>query len=329
MKLNKVCEACKKRTATIEETCDDLKQPYKLCESCHERLINLSLKPIEWYNLAVTHSPNKYLLHDDFYEKDGEACQPEEEVTVEEGDEAPTLAEVQHNLENLLDFSVTRWFLEEGVIVAFKEYDNIAILESLKHRFRETHNYDVKARMLEVAADVLATDASEWTKELWENFDEEFLYPISWLTATSLPIKEGLPLVLNQLEQMEEKKLATEAFNSLYRFRSAAVLDWMESHCTTFHSNWGRLASLSQPTWNRMKEWLNKGRPLSLIALDTMENCIITGGDYYVEQASPKILKANKSEIKTVLQDHYKRDSVPRVRMKVDNIIENQEEIFN
>lgn len=50
-----------------------------------------SLRPIECYNLAVVQSPNKFLLHDDFYEGDGEACQLEEDVVVTKKDKAPTL----------------------------------------------------------------------------------------------------------------------------------------------------------------------------------------------------------------------------------------------
>jgi len=40
--------------------------------------------------------------------------------------------------------------------------------------------------MLEIAADVLGSSASEWVRELWKNYDEDLLYPISWATASSL-----------------------------------------------------------------------------------------------------------------------------------------------
>lgn len=59
----------------------------------------------------VIHSPNKFLLHDDFYDEDGEACQSEEDVIVTNKDKAPTLKNVRNDLESLLDFSITRWFL--------------------------------------------------------------------------------------------------------------------------------------------------------------------------------------------------------------------------
>jgi hypothetical protein len=154
------------------------------------------------------------------------------------------------------------------------------------------------------------------------------LYPISWATASSLPIEEGLNNVFEKLKLVSEKKLPIVAFSSLYRFRSDVILDWMESNCTIFNDNWGRLAALCFPTWERMKLWLDKGRPLSLIALDTMANCVITGGDPYVEQFKPKILETDKNEVEAVLNDYYQKDDVPRVKMKVARIVENKKEIF-
>lgn len=46
--------------------------------------------------------------------------------------------------------------------------------------------------MLEITADVLYTFAAEWVRELLDHEDEEFLYPLSWAAAGSLPGDEGL-----------------------------------------------------------------------------------------------------------------------------------------
>ncbi|TSI05778.1 hypothetical protein [Lysinibacillus sp. BW-2-10] len=323
-----LCEACKKNEINVVEISDEPNQPYKLCNQCHDRLLKYSLRPIEWYNLAVVHSPNKFLLHDDFYEEDGEACQPEEDVVVTKNDKAPTLREVRNDLESLLDFSITRWFLEDDVIKALKKHDNQKILISVKSRFYGTENYELKSRMLEITADVLGTSASEWVRELWENYDQEYLYPLSWATASSIPAEEGLNNIFEKLKLVSEKELPIASFTCLYRFRSSNILDWMESTCTIFNDNWGRLASVCLPTWERMKSWLNKGRPLSLIALDTMANCVKGCGDIYVEQFSPKILGTDKIEVEQILNDYYQKDGVPRVKMKVSKILKNKQEIF-
>jgi hypothetical protein len=328
MKITDLCEACKINEINVVETSDDPDQPYKLCNQCHERLLKYSLRPIEWYNLAVVHSPNKFLLHDDLYEEDGEACQPEEDLVVTKKDKAPTLREVRNDLESLLDFSITRWFLEGDVINALKKHDKLATLSSVKSRFYGTENHKVKSRMLEIVADVLGTSASGWVRELWKNYDGEFLYTISWATASSLPTEEGLNNIFEKLKLVSEKELPIAAFTCLYRFRSSNILDWIESTCIIFNDNWGRLASVCFPNWERMKSWLNKGRPLSLIALDTMANCVKGYGDFYVEQLSPKILGTDKNEVEQVLDGYYQKDSVPRVKMKVARITENKIKIF-
>ncbi|WHX98040.1 hypothetical protein [Neobacillus sp. DY30] len=328
MKTTDLCEACKKNEINVVESSDDPGHPYKVCNQCHERLLKYSLRPIEWYNLAVIHSPNQPLLHDDLYDEDGEACQPEEDVIVTKKDKAPTLKNVQNDLESLLDFSITRWFLEDDVIKALNKHDNQMTLSSVKSRFYETENYEIKSRMLEIVADVLGSSASEWVRELWKNYDENLLYPISWATASSLPIEEGLNNVFEKLKLVSEKEMPIAAFTSLYRFRSNVILDWIESTCTIFNDNWGRLAAVCFPTWERMKSWLNGGRPLSLIALDTMENCVKGHGDYYVKQLSPKILGTVKNEVEQVLNGYYQKDGVPRVKMKVERITENKKEIF-
>lgn len=50
--------------------------------------------------------------------------------------------------------------------------------------------------MLEITADVLDTFAAEWVRELLDHEDEEFLYPLSWAAAGSLPGDEGLHHIL-------------------------------------------------------------------------------------------------------------------------------------
>ena len=55
----------------------------------------------EWYNLVIIHSPYKYYLHDDFYEEDGEATQPELEMDEHKLTPAPTLEEVRSSFRKL------------------------------------------------------------------------------------------------------------------------------------------------------------------------------------------------------------------------------------
>lgn len=77
-----------------------------------------------------------------------------------------------------------------------------------------------------------------------------------------------------------------------------------------------------------MKSWLNKGRPFSLIALDTMANCLAVKNDPFIEELSPKILRTDINEIEPILYDYLQKDGVPRVKTKVGIIVKNKEAIF-
>mgnify|MGYP001120021345 CR=1 FL=1 len=326
--LDNKCEACKLAAVNVIETADDSEQPYKVCNKCHQRLETYSLRPIEWYNLAVIHSHNKYLLHDDFYDDNGVSYELEEDTSLFLGYESPTLEKVKNYLYDLIDFSITRWSLEDEVIVALCNHNALEVLSYVKTKFYNANNLEVKSRMLEITAEVLGPVAAVWIRELWNSYKEELLYPLSLATATSLPAKEGLHNVLTELNTIDKKELPIAAFSCLYRFRSSKVLDWIEEACNEFNDNWGRLAAVSHPTWERMKNWLNKGRPLSLVALDTMENCCVAFGDPIIEKISPKVIGLSTNNFEKVLNDYYQSDNVPRVKRKVAGIIENREVIF-
>lgn len=94
------CQACKIKQTEVIEKCDDENQPYELCKECHSRLLNYALRPIEWYNLASIHTYNKFLLHDDFYDDDGTATQPEEEIKNAEDYKAPLLTEIKADIDS-------------------------------------------------------------------------------------------------------------------------------------------------------------------------------------------------------------------------------------
>ncbi|WP_223702313.1 hypothetical protein [Sutcliffiella deserti] len=330
VQASNICESCCKRAIEIKVESDEPAQPYQLCHSCHTHLVSLSLRPLEWYNLAVIHSPNKYYLHDDFYDEDGSACQPEEEFEDSFYEPAPNLDDVSHHLEELLDYSMTRWFIEEELIRAFQSFNKADILDSLKIRFSNTVNQEIKIRLIEIATEVLKIAAQDWIKELWDSYETEegYLTVLSSAMASCLPQHEAFPLVLTQLAKVPEKKLPIYAFSCLYRFRSPLVLDWMEQQVQGFHDSWGRLAAASNPTWSKMVIWLETGRPLSLIALCAMTDCDGSPNDFVLRDIKPKILETPILEVDEVLKEYETKDNVPRVKRDVKYIMENKESIF-
>lgn len=326
--LNNTCESCRRQHVQIEEKSDLPQHPYRLCYGCHKRLTTLSLRPFQWYNLAVIHAPLSYYLHDDFYDENGEASQPEEDFEILHEDRAPTLEDVKNNLGDLIDFTITQWFMKNDIIQAFKCHDSEKLLHAVKTKFYNTDNYEIKSRMLEIVADVLETSASSWVRELWEDYDDGLLTNLSCAAACCLPQDEGLTLVFEKLKDVEPKKLPMRANACLSRFRSNQVFDWMEQNVTSHHDSWGNLAAASMPNWDRMKSWLNKGRPFSLIALDAMATSGIQSGNVYRDRLIYKITQTIHDEIESVLKAYYELDKVPRVRMKLSRILEDAEKIF-
>ena len=71
-----LCQATGIEEATVEVGSRAGEGPYRVCAGAAGRLETRSLRPREWFNLAVIHGPFEFLLHDDFYSEDGEACQP-------------------------------------------------------------------------------------------------------------------------------------------------------------------------------------------------------------------------------------------------------------
>lgn len=327
MEKKEVCQACQKETATIVEAIDDPDYPYHLCGGCHSRLRAFSLKPIEWYRLAAMYSPEPYHLHDDFYDDDGKAAQPELKVKVGRLERSPKLKDVKGNLSELLDFVTTRWFLEEKVMESFTSYEPKEILAHIQKRYEETPFPDIKYRMIELAQ-VVGPVAEEWIRELWENTEDGYEYVVARVAPYCLPPDEAYEKALFTLKGIEEKSLPFEAYAVLSNFHFSQTLDFIETNCTVFDDQWGRLAAASNPTWDRMKSWLEKGRPLSLVALDTMANCGNREFSAVSLGYTPKISNTNPAEVEAVLVQYKEIDSVHRVKLRVASILENRNKIF-
>jgi hypothetical protein len=69
------CQATKTEPAEVEVESHSPDGPYRLCKVAADRLKSLSLRPLEWFNLAAIHGPLEFYLHDDFYDEDGTAVQ--------------------------------------------------------------------------------------------------------------------------------------------------------------------------------------------------------------------------------------------------------------
>ncbi len=321
------CQAC--RSAPIETIVesDEAQQPFQVCRACARRLETLSLRPLEWYNLASIHSPYQFLLHDDFYDEDGTACQPEEKVVNAELFPAPTLEEVSDDIERLLDYARTRWFIEEAVIEFLSRQSKDSILRSLQMRVVSNPNLDVKGFAYEICAKVLGKTAEEWIRKEWESFTPALLFPLAEASSACLPLEEGYNFVVNALADLSPKERVREAV-ALSWFRSEATLDWIEQNVSDpLLDDWGRLAAVSNLKWERIAKWLASGRPLSLVALDALIACW-NYNTPILKRLAPKLLEpASGVEMTFVLERYLESDSAPRVRKAVASIIGNWKRI--
>jgi len=117
--------------------------------------------------------------------------------------------------------------------------------------------------------------------------------------------------------------------------RYEKVLDWIElnSHrIINVTLNWGHLAASSQFNWAKADDWLSKGRPLSLIALDALMFCTTNGERLnqspWMREIQPRLIDNPKPEIVARrLKEYLTIDKVPRTDAVVEQIIKNIFEI--
>ncbi len=317
------CEACRIAPVAVSNTDDDSYQPYQICDDCNVRLVGLALRPLEWFNLASTHGPNKHLLHDDFYDDDGTAFQAEIPVDDASSFPAPSLPEVAGKLPRLIDMATTQWFLADNVVNAINEYEPNVVLDSIVSRTENSKNGWVESTCLQVCARCIGQAAAEWVESRYGK-SSDLLYSWAQAAAACMPIKDAWRLTVDSIAR---SKNVREDAQSLGWFRSNRTLDWIQNQLPELDlpatQDWGRLAAISQLSWRRIESWLALGRPLSLVALDSMVACF-----HYdtlnLKRIQPKLTTdATPAEMTTALDRYANKDDVPRVARTVSRIKSN------
>jgi hypothetical protein len=317
-----ICQACRRNPMEVLVEDDDPLQPYRVCRDCAQRLDSLSLRPLEWFNLAALHGPAKFLLHDDFYFHNGIAYQPQVDVEEPEKYPAPTLDQVEEDQERLLDYAMTLYFLDEPTVAALSRHDKEAVLSSLQRRLASSPNFDIEACAYEICAEVIGTVAENWIRERWSGWNAAVFLSLAAATAKCLPFEEGFGRVAEVFEneksllrlqrELHDLNLSCHAFTA---FHSRRTLDWMEAHpALVTHQNWGRVAAQSHFSWSRAVAWLDRGRPLSHIALFAIHSCFCYD-TLALREKRPKLEEAIPvGAMLQRLEAYYEIDPVPRVR---------------
>lgn len=320
------CEACEKNAVEVIEACDDPIEPYQVCRACHKRLLARALRPSEWYNLAKRHGWYQFLLHDDFYDEDGRADQPEIDVDEPEKHPAPSLPEANAEIEGLLDYSITRWNISSELVNAWSAHPRQGVLETFQKRFSITKNAGVRGCILDITALCLGEYGAKFVRDAWGYYPEHVaLGSLAKASAKCLPHREGYDRVSMALDSLDVRE-KRESMYVLSYFRSPETLDWIEANIVEpVTDSWGYLAASSEVDWSRLKRWLLHGRPLSFVAIDTLRA---------IQHKQTKALKERRvrlatppsiAELREALEEYASRDPVPRVRQRVDSILKNYE----
>jgi hypothetical protein len=322
------CESCNIREIEVEELADEGQNPYRLCLACHDRLLNKALRPLEFFNLASIHG-HGYYLHDDFYDYDtGEATQSDIEVIDTENFPFPDFQKIKNDLNRLIDFSFVQYFTDNFVINELQKFDKLEVLKRLKEKV--SYNRAINYKAYEIAGKVVGKPAEEWIKNEWANKQENELQIFAEAIAKCLDLEEAFEILTKELESKDNKFLS-ENVSALLYFQNDKTLDWIEKVCErikNISSNWGQLAASSKFTWDRADKWLTIGRPLSLVALDSLIYCTTIGErlnqSLWLRQLNPRLIDNPRPEIiANRLRVYLLFDGVPRTKNAVETIIDN------
>lgn len=322
------CESCNTRAIEVDELCDNGQNSYHLCTECHNRLMNMALRPLEFFNLAAIHG-HSYHLHDDFYDYDtGKAAQPEIKVIGVKKFPFPDFEQIKDDLNKLVDFSFVQYFTDDFVIKELQKFGKMDVLKRLKEKV--DYNLAINYKAYEIAGKVVGRTAEEWIKEEWANCQENELQIFAEPITRCLSFDEAFTILTSELESRDDKFLS-ENVSALLYFQSNKTLDWIEKvseRIKNISSSWGQLAASSQFTWHKAEKWLSVGRPLSLVALDALAFCTTTGGrinqSLWLQRIQPKLIDSPKPElIEKRLQEYLLTDHAPRTKKTIENIISN------
>lgn len=332
------CQSCRIRNVDIVDPRDNPDYPYRLCRACHQRLIGLCLRPLEYFNLKSKHGEG-FHLHDDFYDEFGNAEQPNYPLFHDPRLIFPKLEE-PFSLDMLIDHAIVDFRLGDEIVSRLLAEDPAAVLGEIDRRIRE--NPGLGYRLYEIVGKVLGSKADDWVRNqvfrASTNSGEaiELLNLHAEMLAQCLPLDEGFEHCVSLLDGIETPRLLDEKLWSLHHFHTPRTLDWIEANIHrmgSLSSAWGSVAAASMIDWRRISKWLRAGRPLSLVSLDALCECSKGASTPYVGEW----LKSNQQKLyepalidqmTEEIQNYLAVDNVPRTRRQVQFILSNWDAIL-
>lgn len=207
--------------------------------------------------------------------------------------------------------------VSEELVAALRRYPPEVLLAEFGARLAMVRNPEISRTLLHLIGLTLGVGGADLIREDWERFSEMAYLPgLAFAASRCLPVAEGHRKVTDALARLDLRN-RMDAKTVLLEFTTPLTLDWVE---TTVRSpvdiTWGLLAASSDVDWPRAKDWLARGRPHSLVALDALEWCMCSG------RKPPLLNPPEPSELEERLQEYRSRDPVVRVREKVGRLLE-------
>jgi hypothetical protein len=173
--------------------------------------------------------------------------------------------------------------------------------------------------------------AGDWMRAIWMQLLAErcnYVGVAIKSLAASLPPDEAFGLAkawAGEVTELADKKSRLMAFWSLGHPKTLGLIEhWWESAPPgqAVSDDWGRLAAESRMSWSAAQTWLDRGRPLSLIALDALL-CYVPRRGYRQVTVPDGFGFPSLGAFKDVLNRYSERDGAPRAHNVVASIIAN------
>ena len=327
-----ICPSCQKRKIESIKDHENTGFEYSLCNNCEDRLLHLSLRPIEYFRLKAFYG-NTYLLHDDFYDEDGTASQPKKPLGIFKEKSFPKLQDLK-TLNDLIDYAIVVWEIEKTLKERINNYSNEEIEIELKKRLEERPF--LKFDIIQVASKVINGTSSPFIKSLWISRNQnDSIIEYAELLANSFSGDEGVLEYLSQLDKIESEKELNEQVRGLMFFKSPRIINWIEYSAykiKNIPNVWGTVSALSDINWATIQKWIDKGRPLSLMAIDALSEYATDQNTLNKSHLSQKRIiglpdPPEKEVIIETVNNYLHIDNVTRIKQRVKHIESNIEKI--
>ncbi len=166
-----VCEACETRRALRPQPERIPEDTYQLCRHCSDRLERLSLRPLEWYNLAKRHGPYAPVLGEEYYSPGGSALMSHDEMEEEPHIlPAPALRDVAHDLHLLWDHTFTRREIGPKLLAAWRRHPKADVAALLAKVWDSRQDSHAREHLLALCRGCLGRAGAALTRQIWEDY---------------------------------------------------------------------------------------------------------------------------------------------------------------